>query len=367
MSNEFIKKIDETFKELCATCEWVNLGNYDKNLVLFTRIFNTRPFEFSFDDSIDPEDYNYYGMSFPEDEEKDETIINDFYPVCIPKGLDVAKTSKNVLKEYGKEAYFISSNIMITEEFLFSTSGWGFLTTSKIPERMKKCYVDYDKDITFGYVSCGQHGFKTTNMKVVDLCTEDNFKLNYNDDLPWDKLNDFVNEEHSGLSVLHGIPGCGKSSLIRHLIATNKDTHFYWLDQALLSQVNNSDFLDFLLDHKNSVFILEDCELLLHDRNQGGNGLIASLLNMSDGILGDSLHIKFLCTFNADLRSIDKALLRKGRLKIKYELKALTKDKVTALFNKLGINEEAKEMPLCDVYNYGTENGAEVKTKRMGF
>ena len=75
---------------------------------------------------------------------------------------------------------------------------------------------------------------------------------------------------------------------------------------------------------------------------------------------GDSLNLKFICTFNADISSIDKALLRKGRLKVKYEFGKLTKDKATALAVKLGKTEPVTEdMALCDVYNLGTDNGGE--------
>ena len=100
---------------------------------------------------------------------------------------------------------------------------------------------------------------------------------------------------------------------------------------------------------------MEDCEYLLHSREQGGNGLISSLLNLSDGILGDSLNIKFLCTFNADLRQIDKALLRKGRLKIKYELKELSVDKTNVLLQRLGHEPQTKALPLCEIYNYDVD------------
>ena len=203
-------------------------------------------------------------------------------------------------------------------------------------------------------------------MKVSDLSTEENFLDNYNDDFPWNKIIDFCESDKSGIAILHGIPGTGKSSAIRHLISTS-DCSFYWLDQSMLSNINNTDFINFLIDHKKATFIMEDCEYLLHSREQGGNGLISSLLNLSDGILGDSLKIKFLCTFNSDLRQIDNALLRKGRLKIKYELKELSVDKTNVLLQRLGHEPQNKALPLCEIYNYKIENGNKVKTSKIGF
>lgn len=135
----------------------------------------------------------------------------------------------------------------------------------------------------------------------------------------------------------------------------------------MLSQINNSDFLDFLLSHKNSVFILEDCDILIQSRDKGGNGLINSLLNMSDGILGDSLNIKFIGTFNTHVSNIDKALQRKGRLKIMHELKPLTKEKVEKIFKTLDINEVPKSMTLAEVYNYYVDNGTNQPKNKIGF
>ena len=84
-------------------------------------------------------------------------------------------------------------------------------------------------------------------------------------------------------------------------------------------------------------------------------------------MLGDSLHLKFFCTFNTDLNNIDTALLRKGRLSMKYKFEFLTVDKVQKLFDKLGINQKAtKEMPLCDIFNFEVENGKTEK-KKIGF
>nr|DAP34476.1 MAG TPA: hypothetical protein [Caudoviricetes sp.] len=42
------------------------------------------------------------------------------------------------------------------------------------------------------------------------------------------------------------------------------------------------------MQHKDHIFILEDCETLLADWVATGNTRLATLLNISDGLLGDS-------------------------------------------------------------------------------
>ena len=90
-------------------------------------------------------------------------------------------------------------------------------------------------------------------------------------------------------------------------------------------------------------------------------------MNLADGLLGDGLKLKFLCTFNANINSIDKAVLRKGRLKYQYEFKALTPEKTQILAKELGKNiPEGKSLTVGEIYNYEEDNNASFKHK-IGF
>lgn len=192
---------------------------------------------------------------------------------------------------------------------------------------------------------------------------------NYNDDLPHDKINEILRKKESALLLLHGDPGTGKSSYIRNLVKENcKDVSFLYIDPSTFRFMNDSSFISFLSENHDCVLILEDCESLLKSRDTNYNDLISVLLGLSDGLLGDAFNLKFICTFNTDYHTIDKALLRKGRLKMKYEFKKLAKDKVAAILKKQNItNVEPKEMSLAEVYNILEENGGETKRKSVGF
>ena len=77
----------------------------------------------------------------------------------------------------------------------------------------------------------------------------------------------------------------------------------------------------------------------------------------------DCLCLKFICTFNDDVKNIDAALLRKGRLISKYEFKALCVEKANELLKTLYEedykngkykNEPVTEKPLslADIYHF---------------
>ena len=88
------------------------------------------------------------------------------------------------------------------------------------------------------------------------------------------------------------------------------------------------------------------------------------LLNITDGVIADVLGIKLICTFNTSLNKIDKALLRKGRLSLKYEFKKLAKEKVSKI---LGYDVD-KDMSLAEIYNIDDENDfSKTNSRKIGF
>lgn len=168
----------------------------------------------------------------------------------------------------------------------------------------------------------------------------------------------------SGLALFHGPPGVGKTSYIRYLLSELNEKIIY-IPPSLVSFFANPEFLTFLLEHPNSIFIVEDAEEIVKNREETGNVAgVSNLLNMSDGIIGSCLRMKIICTFNTHIDNIDPALLRKGRLAIAHEFKALSKEDSQKLLDHLGSKFEAvEEMTLADIYNYAQKPQYEKKEK----
>lgn len=202
---------------------------------------------------------------------------------------------------------------------------------------------------------------------VSDFCLEEQ----YNDDfIPEDeRITSFVKNEKSGIIILHGEKGTGKSTYINHLINTNPEKMFVYFPSALVPLLGEPSFTDFFPRLKDSILILEDCEDALRSReSSGGNRAVNQLLNLSDGLL-KSLGIKFICTFNAPPEGIDEALLRKGRLYSKYEFNKLNPEKSSALLSKLYKKEitVTEPMSLADIYYYDEASYENAPTQQIGF
>ena len=176
-----------------------------------------------------------------------------------------------------------------------------------------------------------------------------------------DLIQRFTNE-HKGLVLFHGIPGTGKTYYIRHLLRemalANKIV--IYMPPNMVDYLSEPGFMTFLsktVSHYSSqnhtcVLLIEDAEPLLVARhNEGRVQGITNLLNMSDGLLNDMLKLQIICTFNVELKQLDAALLRPGRLIARKEFKALPELEANILAQRLGIKYHFEEpATLSEIY-----------------
>ena len=198
-----------------------------------------------------------------------------------------------------------------------------------------------------------------------------NIEDNYNDDfkeIHQTILKKLSRKNDKGLVLLHGKPGTGKTSYIRYLISSLKKNVIF-LPPNMASAITNPEFLPVLIDNSNSIFVIEDAENIIVDRENVGNSPVSVLLNISDGLLADCLNLQIICSFNTDISKIDNAMMRKGRLIAKYDFKELETNKAQLLSNKLGFKTEIHQpMTLASIYNQD-EKSFQQKEKRnpIGF
>jgi hypothetical protein len=222
---------------------------------------------------------------------------------------------------------------------------------NEIEEGLLEFDVD-DKINKIGLITKFSYGLDVEEFELKP--SEIKLVQNYNDDL--ESIHEVIldrlqRKNDKGIVLLHGEPGTGKTTYIRYLISqVNKEVIF--LSVHMAEHLNSPDFMSFLINHKNSILVIEDAERILTHRDYDQNSAVATLLNLSDGLLSDCLNIQLICSFNTDLSRIDSALLRKGRLIAKYDFKPLAIEKANALARSLGLNSHFSEpTKLTDIYN----------------
>lgn len=233
----------------------------------------------------------------------------------------------------------------------------GIIKKYKLPRIFKnKIYVVYRT----------QHGFQKkpfdVKKKKIDL------SINYNDDfseISEDIINKLNNKQKTGLVILHGEPGTGKTTYIRYLAGRLK-RNIIFISPDMVHHITSPEFIPFLMDNSDSILIIEDAEPALQKRmGDGRTGAVSNILNMTDGLLSDCLNISIVATFNTTTQDIDDALLRQGRLLKSYKFDKLEVDKAQELMDKIGKNAQVKEpMSLAEIYFYGEDTRKEIFQRR---
>src|SRR5215831_7235967 len=227
-------------------------------------------------------------------------------------------------------------------EFALSIAGF----IKKFTERKRRKPLEINLVVRDG----GNLDLKPMEIKRVKL----DLGLFYNDDFKTvdELIRQRLNKKNDkGIVMLYGLPGTGKTTYLRYLIGKLKKRVLF-MSQNTAGNLADPGFLDMLVDNPNTVIIIEDAENIIMDRKTSQYSPVASLLNISDGLLADFLNIQLVCTFNNSLTLVDSALMRKGRLIASYEFGKLSVSKAQRLSNHLGFDTIIRQpMTLAEISN----------------
>lgn len=221
----------------------------------------------------------------------------------------------------------------------------------------------------FKVLVTGDGGFYTNDVNTIDFQSVDINELYNNDFVEIDHIiSQSFEKTESGMILLYGDPGTGKTSYIKHLICKYMDKEFIFIQNDFVQDLLNPSFISFLLHQKNAILIIEDAERVVVSReNSSNDSVVSTLLQLTDGLFSDFLNIKIICTFNTNIDRIDKALLRKGRMIAKYRFAPLSPEKTAALAEKLGHEKVSGGLTLADIFRREKPGFDQIEKKSIGF
>ena len=201
--------------------------------------------------------------------------------------------------------------------------------------------------------------------------------LLYGEDfLPWEgSLRQILRAARPGTIVLRGLPGTGKTTFIRHLMAKFARTHrFYVLSAGDFGLLTSPRSVDFWAQegqrHRDvqKVVVLEDAESLLAERGEGRRSAVAGLLNVADGLLADFLRMKLICTANCPLERLDPAITRSGRLLAYREFTRIPKERAQRIAEAHGLSLQPQaDWSLAEIFAGPPKAQASEERRVLGF
>ncbi|HKY52673.1 MAG TPA: AAA family ATPase [Anaerolineales bacterium] len=211
--------------------------------------------------------------------------------------------------------------------------------------------------------------FTTEDVEIANFNAIDIHEL-YNDDfLEMDAIiTESMQKQESGMVLLHGEPGTGKTTYIKHLICKYQNKQFIFIQNDFVKDLLKPSFISFLLQNKNAILIIEDAEKVVVSRaDSSDDSVVSTILQLTDGLFSDFLNIKIICTFNTNIDHIDKALLRKGRMIAKYNFTPLSVEKTAALAKKLGHDDVRSSLTLADIFGLDKRGFDKAVKRTIGF
>jgi hypothetical protein len=252
-------------------------------------------------------------------------------------------------------------------EILFSEKNYAYanelvelFSTYRAPEK--------EQDFEINIITQTSSGLDLKSLDIKPTVLD--IDLYYNDDFkPVDEIirQRLAKENDKGIILLHGLPGTGKTTYLRHLIGSIKKRVLF-VSPAVAGNLVNPEFIDLLIDNPNAVLIIEDAENIIMDRRFSSNSSVSNLLNISDGLLSDCLNVQIICTFNSELNMVDDALLRKGRLIAKYGFDKLGAVKAQRLSDHLGFTKDInRPMTIAEITNPDDMDVTKPSVQVLGF
>ncbi len=225
-----------------------------------------------------------------------------------------------------------------------------------------------EKAPTFKVLTHNNRDFDTEDVRTEKVAIE--IDKNYNTDFKQEveKIKNAIDTKTSGLILLYGKPGTGKTTFIKSLITAHQKSNFIFIQNEFVNKLLEPSFISFLLQQRNSILIIEDAEKVITSRERAQQeSVVSTILQLTDGLFSDYLNIKIICTFNTSLSKIDTALLRKGRMITKYEFKELSLEKTNKLLKEFNASLVDEPLVLTEIYNRNEKKYPNLKTPKIGF
>lgn len=284
-------------------------------------------------------------------ETPEQALVLEGAPLSDSDHTDLYLGCCTALLVHNKASHFGFEAVMLDKAFL-----------DKLTELKNRLFNEYEETVVYLLVLSGGQlsirplpvpfkALERGNYTKVVLADYDRIKQALQTDTPLGRL-----------VILDGKQGTGKSYLIRGLIhdIPPKDCIFLFIPANMVQTLTGPELATLLTDimtseKKKIVLIIEDADEALVQRDGTNEGKVSTLLNLTDGIIGELLDVRVICTTNRKIEDIDQAIKRRGRLVCHSHLTGLDRVQAQEIYERVSGKKAPEEnwetaTSLADIY-----------------
>jgi hypothetical protein len=165
-------------------------------------------------------------------------------------------------------------------------------------------------------ISVGQNGYELNHLNLPKIELED-IEFFYNDETinRVEKLIKLIRKGESGLTILWGERGSGKTTLSNYIISETENIVIYIPLNMLDLTISSPDFFKFLKLRKNDILVIDDAEIQFSDYFSKNSFFTGNLLQLVDGLGSKNLNLNIILILNnKNLNEVDSNLLKCNNL-----------------------------------------------------
>lgn len=289
----------------------------------------------------------------------------------IPTGQDSIINEKSLMK--------ISESIYLSFVEYDKTSELGVITdisiyykssdlekeVNDLIESISPFIVDYQDGVQqkFNVLTLSSDGLQLEPIDPIYF-DYDNIDLYYNNSVikKSKRLTKSIKNIKKGLSIIYGERGSGKTTLITYILSNIDKLCIFVPANMIDVTINSNEFKNIIKRYRNSILVIDDCEIFFSHAYTRSNIFTNNLLQMVDGVSSDmdSLHIVTILN-TPDEHEIDPILLECNNLVDIIEVDRLEKSTVDELCKYLGQKNKFHNPRVIDVLK-----NKKIKDKSIG-
>ena len=320
--------------------------------------------EVSFDEKNKEHKYFKYYVKVPGDYKKSTmyfVFYDEYRNLDDDDYADFATKEDKTDKITGLQIYYDSSCTSFTE-----------IEENIINVIKDKVYLPSNKN-QFFIITVGTNGYELRPAYVKDLNVD--IELNYGKkfiEIDEKIINHFEKQKTWIIShfmvMLEWVKLIISDELLKHY---QKKKTLLYIPSYMMYNIVDPEFISFISKFKNLILILEDSESIISNDVDERTQAVSNILNMSDGLLNDVMDVQIIATFNKDIKKMDPALTRAGRLIVNYKFRKLTAEEANKLCKKLKNKKKFdKAVALAEIYEGSNQiivDDLEDNSKKIGF